>query len=127
MSTFRSIRLLLGRIRLTGPLAGWSFRLEQSGQRPYLQVLGQGICNDTGKTVNWSGGKRWLSYHMTDNEIIRVAWGAVQAAMLHEMQECFYFDDARIFDPHLNYADVAHLMKIGEIRQDVRLDSINRA
>lgn len=113
-------------IELTGPMASWKLSV-LGNQRPYLQISGEGIDHDTLKPVKWSGRKHWLSLHMTRNEIVRTAWNACVGAMLHEMQECFYYNGARVFDPHMDYDALAFAMLTDQIGKDVRPDSMNGA
>lgn len=111
-------------IELKGPMADWRLQVRLDGNRPYMQVFGDGVDSDTGEPVRWSGRKHWLSPHMTKNEVVRTAWNAVVGAMLHEMQEGFLFNGVRIFDPHVDYEELARLMEHGPLGRDVRPNSI---
>lgn len=68
-----------------------------------------GICNVTGVSMPWNG--RWweLSYRMVDTEVVQTAFAAVKRALEHEALEKFRFDDAAIYDRHI---DVHHLVAL---------------
>ena len=60
--------------------------------------------------------RKWmLSYWMTNSEIVRTAYKAIEAAVLHEMQEDFRYKSEPIYRPHIDvealYAD-SKLMRI---------------
>lgn len=81
---------------------GWIVALKMDGDRPYLQVIcEEGVCNVTGEPLSWSGRKWMLSYYMTDTEIVRTAHKAIEAAVLHEMNEKFTYKGVSVCDPHI--------------------------
>lgn len=94
--------------RLTLECLGTSFYLVpmldiQYGDRVYLQVLYQAPCTKTGEVQTWSGRKWYLSEYMTDDEIIKTAYAAFEAAVKHEVMEGFKVDGIILFNPHVNY------------------------
>lgn len=116
MKTFDDIANILSLVKYDEP--GWEIRLRKDGFRPYLQVYcTSGICNVTGNRLEWSGRKWMLSYHMCKSEVVRTAYKAIHAAVLHEMNEKFTYKDVCIFDPHLDVDALA------EFRQNVPLDT----
>lgn len=48
------------------------------------------------------GGKAYLSPHMTDSEIIQVAFGLYKGYWEHEARETFIWRDRRPFGPHIS-------------------------
>jgi len=83
---------------------------EDSPGRPWLQITcPEGENTVTGEPMAWKGRKWFLSYHMTDTEIVQTAWAAVQRALMHEASELFKFQDHAIFDRHLDVYLLAEL------------------
>lgn len=75
----------------------------QGRRRPYMQVFYTAPCSKTGNIEEWRGGKHYLTEHMTDDEIVKKAWAAIQAAVHHEVMEGFKFDDTILFNPHVDF------------------------
>lgn len=100
----------------------WDIRVEDEYRRPYLQLHWKAPNNDNihGPIEAQVSRKWWLSYHMCENEIVRTAYMAVRAAVEHEMNEQFTFDDARIFDPHFDYTQLASLIRFGKLEPNNR-------
>lgn len=73
------------------------------GQRPYLQWFYHAPCTKTQNIEEWRGGKWYLSFYMTDDEIVKKAYAAVKAAVEHEIMEGFKFDDTILFNPHVDF------------------------
>ncbi len=90
---------------------GWIIALKMDDDRPYLQIICQeGVCNVTGEPLAWSGRKWMLSYYMTDTEIVRTAHKAIEAAVLHEMNEKFLYKNVAVCDPHISVDALVGLM-----------------
>jgi len=77
-----------------------------NGRRPFLQWFYHAECAKTGEIKEWKGGKYYLSYTMTDDEIVKKAWAAAQAVVHHEVMEAFRFDDVILFNPHLDFREI---------------------
>jgi hypothetical protein len=75
---------------------------KKSGNRPYIQVIASGVDQHTGKPMDWSGRKWYLSEHMCRNEVVRTAHKAFRAAMEHEVDEMFLYKGVAIYNPHLD-------------------------
>lgn len=73
------------------------------GKRVYLQVFYHAPCTKTGEIEEWKGGKHYLSDHMTEDEIVKRAYVAFEAAVKHEVMENFKFDGVIVFNPHVNF------------------------
>jgi hypothetical protein len=68
---------------------------------------------------NWDwgkGGKAYLSEHMTDSEIVQLAFGLMKAYEEHEAREGFTYRGKRIYGPHM---DVEMLVTVAD-HLDVR-------
>lgn len=48
------------------------------------------------------GGKAYLSEHMTDSELARLAFGLFKAYEEHETREWFQVDGVSVFGPHIH-------------------------
>lgn len=107
MKTFDEIETLLGKVKYK---EGWWLNIQldydfvdQDMQcRPYLQWVFWGPCATTGKTEEQRCRKWFLSYHMTDGELVQTAFGAALQAEDHECREFFLFDGHRVMNPHLS-------------------------
>ena len=116
MMTFADMQVIVANIKYDEP--GWEIRLKLDDNRPYLQVYcTSGICNVTGSRIEWSACKWMLSPHMCRSEVVRTAYKAIEAAVLHEMNEKFTYKGECIFEPHF---DVEALV---ELRKDYALDT----
>lgn len=91
--------------------------------RAYVQVLFMDKDRITGKEELQRCRKWYLSYHMTNSEVIRTTFMAVEAAMLHEVQEAFKYKGQRIFNPHMDYEALAEVMQRKEIGVSLREDN----
>lgn len=130
MRTLQSIRDVIAQI--TYP--GFEFRVEvedafttgelESPGRPWMQVVcPEGVDTVTGAPMPWKGRKWFLSYHMTDTEIVHTVWVAVQRALIHEACELFKFKDQAIFDRHINVNMLAEALAMnGAVLLDGRPD-----
>jgi hypothetical protein len=115
MQTFESINELVTKCKFKT----WDIVLEKdktSGERPYIQVQFDELDRFTGNFERQMCRKWYLSYHMTDSEVIRTAHKAVRAAMEHEVDEAFEYDGARIFNPHMDLKLLAKAAKKVDLR-----------
>lgn len=90
-------------------------RLDDGG-RPYLQWQFIAQHATTAKYSQQHGRKWFLSYHMTESEVVFTALKAAVTAEEHECRERFTYGGYRIFNPHVS---VHALMEICH-REDVR-------
>jgi len=96
---------------------GWSFRIGRTGDMIFVQVQVNkhvGVCSLTGKSTAWRGGKRYLSKHMTQQELTGVMFDLIRAAEEHEMREFFRYKGASIYNPHLNPDALVEVAKVKE-------------
>lgn len=74
--------------------------------RIYLQVTYSAPCTKTGSIESWYGRKWYLSEFMTDDEIVKTAYCAFEAAVKHEIMEGFKVDGIILFNPHINFEEL---------------------
>lgn len=74
--------------------------------RIYLQASYSAECTITGEPENWKGRKFYLSQYMTDDEIVKTAYVACEAAVKHEVMEGFKVDGIILFNPHINFEEL---------------------
>lgn len=70
--------------------------------RLYLQVECDRPDVFTGVMGTGRGGKAYLSEHMTDGEIVKIAFGLFKAYEEHECREFFKLQGRAIFGPHIS-------------------------
>lgn len=80
----------------------WTFRVDESHGVPFLQVLFIDADRITGERELQRCRKWQLSYHMVSSEVVRTAFKAVEAAVLHEAQEAFKYKGCRVYNPHFD-------------------------
>jgi hypothetical protein len=86
----------------------WTFRVDTNADdSPYLQVLFIDKDRITGAEEIQRCRKWQLSYYMVNSEVVRTAFKAVEAAMLHEVQEAFKYKGARVYNPHVDLDSLA--------------------
>ncbi|HMP91906.1 MAG TPA: hypothetical protein PKD90_03490 [Phnomibacter sp.] len=85
--------------------------------RLYLQVQYEAPCTHTGAIKQWHGRKWYLSQYMTDDEIIKTAYAALEAAVKHEVMEGFKIDGRILFNPHTSYQALLMASKYTVSRQ----------
>lgn len=94
--------------KITFPVAlEKGFGSTEARDRPYLQVsvdetAEASMDSLTRSRSRWKGAKVYLSPHMCRQEIVGAAFGAIQAAELHEMREWFRYGGVSIYNPHLD-------------------------
>lgn len=93
-------------------------QIHQNG-RIYLQVLYAAPCTKTGQVQPFKGRKWYLSEFMTDDEVIKTAYCAFEAAVKHEVMEGFKVDDTILFNPHVNYEELLKISALEVSRQDI--------
>lgn len=71
--------------------------------RIYIQCYYKAPCTKTAELLTWKGRKWYLSSHMTDDEVIKTAFCAVEAAIKHEIMEGFKVDNIVLFNPHVSF------------------------
>ena len=92
----------------------WIIILHFDGERPYLQVHFKAACNVHGGELCEQSGRKWfLSYHMTDSEVVGTAFLAVKTAVEHEVREQFKFMNQPIYKPHYNVYELHNLAMVG--------------
>jgi hypothetical protein len=96
---------------------GFTFEVRLDGDRPYMQIrCDEGLCNVTGKPLEWSGRKWFLSEHMTRSEVVQTAFLAAKTAVEHELREKFLYRGQAIFEPHYDVELLVDLCDRGNHR-----------
>ena len=85
----------------------WEFHVKNKGVAIFLQIQFMEKCAVSGKIERQYCRKWLLSENMTDTELVRTCWKAVQAAVEHEAAENFKFKDQPIYSPHHNVYRIA--------------------
>lgn len=63
------------------------------------------------------GGKRYLSPHMVEGEIVRQVFSALLAYEEHEVREWFKWNDRAVFGPHISVAALWEVSGRLEVRE----------
>ena len=101
---------------------GYEFMLARDYHRTYLQIVcEEGTCNVTGEPMIWKSRKWFISFHMTDSEVVQTCFKAVLTAMEHEARERFTFRGTAVFGPHLDVYQLKALVDAG--CRDVRKEA----
>jgi len=80
----------------------WNILFFEGTERPYIQLKVLGNCSITGDLVPWVSGKRFLSYFMSNQEIVGSVFALIKDAEDHEMREFFRYKGKAIYNPHLD-------------------------
>ena len=94
----------------------WDIVFREEGARPYLQIQFMAPDSFTGVVERQYCRKWMLSRFMTDSEIVRTAYKAIEAAVIHELQEEFKFLSEPVYRPHID------VMALHEISKQNRID-----
>lgn len=88
------------------------FKDKDGNGRFFLQIRFTENDNITGEPNKPQFCRKWyLSPYMTKQEVVRTAYKAFEAAVLHEMQEKFLYCGKMIYNPH---QDVDKLLTIAD-------------
>ena len=87
-----------------------------AGGRPYLQIHSTGPK----KSDNWHGRKWWLSFHMTDQEVIGTCFRAVNGASEYEVRRRFRYRGEPIYQGHLDPEALVELCRARRFQQRAR-------
>lgn len=102
----------------------WTFRVgTNADDSPYLQVLFIDKDRITGAEEIQRCRKWQLSYYMVNSEVVRTAFKAVEAAMLHEVQEAFKYKGARVYNPHVDLDSLADALNNRTVAISLRDES----
>lgn len=118
MQTLESIKAIVANCQFND----WTFYVGNDG-RTYLQVLFKDKDRISGEESIQRCRKWYLSDHMVNSEVVRTAYKAVEAAVIHEAQEAFKYKGARVYNPHLDLDDLAFAINAREVGVSLRDDS----
>lgn len=93
----------------------WDIVVRYDDNRPYIQIQFDAPDSFTGVVERQYCRKWMLSRYMTDSEIVRTVYKAIEAAVLHEMQEDFRFKGEPVFRPHYDIYELEKLSKTGAV------------
>lgn len=79
----------------------------------------------TGKYELQKSRKWLLSPHMVETEIVRTAFLAIRQAALHEVDEAFKYQGARIYGPHVSVQALVKAAKSIDVRKPPMVQSIS--
>ena len=102
--------------RITINLFGTEFKirverdnLDLVNGRVFIQVMFSAPCTKTNEVQEWHGRKWYLSEHMTNDEIVKTAYGAFKMCVEHEVMESFKVDNIILFNPHLGFEELLEI------------------
>lgn len=113
---------------------GWGIGLyyDEDKSSAYVQLTVDEISDASldsvsrdGTRVPWKSGKRYISWHMSRQEIVGVVFDLIKGAEMHEVHEWFRYKNASIYNPHLD-PDVLVDVARKKSSYNVRIDSMTR-
>ena len=114
MQTLEQIEALIEGIEFRD----WDYVLTvEEPDRPVLQIQFMGPNNFTGEMERQYCRKWFLSYHMTDTEIVSTALVATLMAVEHEAREEFKWDGVAVFNSHTDIHSLWESAQHGDIRE----------
>lgn len=120
MQTIESIKAVIADCQYND----WMFRVDTNeGGTPYVQVLFKDKDRISGKEEIQRCRKWMLSYHMGNSEVVRTVFQAIQGAVAHEVNEAFKYKGARIFNPHMDYDELAQVITAKIVGIELRDES----
>lgn len=108
MNSLKKTQVIAQRLQMSVFGTEFSLRVERDNNDPengrvFLQACYMAPCTKTQELKEWHGRKWYLSDYMTEDEIIKTAWCAFEAAVKHETMEGFKVDGVILFNPHVDY------------------------
>ncbi len=101
---------LTNRITLSCLGIDFKIRVEHDNEfengRVFLQIVYSSPCIKTGEDNEWHGRKFYLTKYMTNDEIVKTAYVAFEAAIKHEVMEGFKVDNIVLFNPHVDFEEL---------------------
>jgi len=98
----------------------YQFVVNEYNGAPYLQIFFNAPDSNTGKIEEQYSRKWILQYTMCNTEVVRTAYKAMEAVVIHELQEQFTYRGARVFDPHMDVEKLVDIVN-REGMQDTRV------
>lgn len=74
--------------------------------RVFIKITCITVCRKTRRAWVQHGRKWYLSDHMTDDEIVKTAFGAYERFISHEAAEGFFVDGLPLFNPHTDFEEM---------------------
>lgn len=96
------------------------FVVREHGNAPYLQIFFEAPDIYTDEMEEQACRKWVLQFTMSNTEVVRTAYKAAEAAVIHELQEQFRYRGSRVYDPHLDVEQLVEFLN-REGLQDMRV------
>lgn len=122
MQTLESVKTIVANCSFND----WTFFVgldPENDNRIYVQVLFKDKDRITGEDSIQRCRKWYLSAHMVNSEVVRTAFKAVEAAVIHETQEAFKYRGVRVYNPHMDLDALADAMLAGKVGVSLREDN----
>jgi len=113
MQTVEALKHLINQVKFRD----WTYHFYMDETRPILQIKFMAPCSDTGEMMLQSCRKWFLSFHMTDSEVIQTVFAATLRASEHEVREDFTWRDEPICRPHFDIHSLWELSNEGKIEK----------
>lgn len=95
-------------------------RRDPGDGRFFIQIQFDDVDHETGEPGYRAYCRKWyLSPHMTTSEVVRTAWKAYEAAVIHEAQETFKYKKAPIYNPHIDVDCLVTASQFRDSREDL--------
>lgn len=104
------VNKLISRIQVNILGTEFTFRVVEL-DRCFIQVVYAATCTKTGQPDIYRGRKWFLSQYMTNDEIVKTAYLAIETAVKHEILEGFKVDGKSLFNPHLDFEELLKVTK----------------
>jgi hypothetical protein len=115
MQDLSMIEALLLMVRLPLRLfPRYKWRVMAKGDGFLLQLIFVFQDSQSGELEEQRCRKWYVSPHSTDTEVLRTAYKACEAALLHELDEFFLVDGQQIHSPHIDVFEQVRLAKEAE-------------
>lgn len=76
----------------------------------------------TGEMGYGYGGKAYLSPHMTDSELVQIAFGLYKGYYEHEARETFRYKARRVFGPHISVEALWEVARRVDVRSAAHVE-----
>lgn len=117
IDSHEALQTLLSRVSVREPFAsmrfGWGIRRLPLCGGWLVRAHFDRPCSITGMVGRGASREEYVSPGASVSSVVKTCWLLVELTLRHEAMEAFHFDDARIFDPHHDVADLALVGKSG--------------
>lgn len=78
-------------------------RCKDPEKRVYLRVFWHAFSEKEGRITEQKGGKHYLSFFSTEDEVVKKAYAAFNSAVHFEIMKGFRFDGVIVFNPEVDF------------------------